>query len=139
MCIIRKAGKADRDAIDSIIEEMNLFQESVSVDNFWVGEKDGEVIAVAQLEDLGDEGIISCLGVKPSHRRKGIASKLLGRMIDGTDGDIYLFTVMPDFFEGVGFEEAAPTGSARDYRRNLNCAACEPEKCVCMKFNRGTP
>ena len=134
---IRKAKKTDRGAIDSILEEMDLFHGSISIDNFWVGEQDGDVIAIAQLEDLGDVGIISCVGVKPPHRRNGVASELIGKMLDGVNGDVYLFTLIPELFKRVGFKEATPPKVVSDYRVHFDCAGCKPEKCICMKWNRG--
>jgi N-acetylglutamate synthase-like GNAT family acetyltransferase len=132
MYSIRKAEKADRDAIDSILEEMDLFHGSISIDNFWMGENGGNVVAVAQLENLGGAEIISCVGVKPPHRRNGVASELICKMLDGADGDVYLFTLIPEFFERMGFERAIPPRAVSDYRSNFKCAGCEPERCVCM-------
>jgi len=132
MYTIRKAREADRGAIDSILQEMDLLHGSVLIDDFWVGEEGGDIVAVAQLEILGGAGMISSVGVRPSHRRRGFASELVLRMLEGVEGDAYLFTLIPEFFGRMGFEGVAPPEAVSGYRSNFNCAGCEPERCICM-------
>lgn len=133
MYTIGKARNCDGGEIDKILHEMDLFHGSISIGNFWVGKKGGKVVAIAQIEAVGDDFVISSVGVEPEHRRNGIASDLVSRMLGVVEGDVYLFTQIPELFARLGFEGTDPPKTVSEYRIHFDCAACKPGKCVCMK------
>ncbi len=132
MYTVRKAGREDGEAIRSILSEMELSHGSISIDDLWVGERGGEIVAVAQLQDVGGAQIVSSLGVRPPHRKRGVASALIGEMLGAAKEDVYLFTLIPGFFRRLGFTEADPPPKIAEYRTNFDCGACQSERCACM-------
>jgi N-acetylglutamate synthase-like GNAT family acetyltransferase len=128
---IREANKGDEEAIRAILDELDLAYSGMILRDYWVAEVRDEVVAVGRVEDVGDKLFLSSLGVRESHRNKGVATKLLEAMLLGDSRDLYAYTVIPEFFRKLGFVHAdLPDCLPR--RGQFECERCEPEKCVCM-------
>ena len=131
MLNIRPAAKKDEMAILGILKELDLFYPALALDGFWVAEKDGEVIATVQLTDLENFAFLGSLAVKKKEQGKGVAAALLNRVLGQRSKDIYLYTVIPDFFEKFGFEPTSPQPGLPSKDR-YECEYCHSDKCVTM-------
>jgi N-acetylglutamate synthase-like GNAT family acetyltransferase len=137
MLVVRKSNKDDRAAIDRLIDDLELSHNALSCDEFWVGELNGEVVAIAQITPVGASHVLSSVGVRADHRRRGLAGTLLDRMLERVEGEVYLFTLEPSIFATMGFEPASPPEGVERFRVHYECDACHAERCVCMKWNGG--
>ncbi|MFH1829302.1 MAG: GNAT family N-acetyltransferase [Pseudomonadota bacterium] len=132
MTLIRRAQKKDWDDITHLLKDMDLVHGSISIQNFWVALQGDKVAAVAQLEPWENYFFLSSVGVRTDCRGRGIATALINQMLSHVKHDIYLYTIIPEFFEKLGFENTDPP-DGNDYRRHFDCDECAPEKCACMK------
>jgi N-acetylglutamate synthase-like GNAT family acetyltransferase len=71
------------------------------------------------------------MGTAKDRQGRGIAVKLLQSLLKKGNKDVYLYTIIPDFFKKFGFG-SAPLCSNLPARKNFNCEQCYPENCVCM-------
>jgi N-acetylglutamate synthase-like GNAT family acetyltransferase len=128
---LRRAIGADEEGLRTLLEELSLVRPSLVVERFWVAEEGGAIVGAAHLEPVGDHLFVSSVGVRRAHERRGIATALLTRMFARSTRRIYLYTVIPAFFERLGFR-VAPVPRALPPRELFGCDACERTKCVCM-------
>jgi len=110
---------------------MDLYYPSQSLEYFWVAEKEDEIIGVARLEEYKNCYFLSSLGVLEAHRKKRIASSLLSEITKGLKKNVYLYTIIPEFFEKFGFEAATPLPGLPS-KEILECENCFPDRCTCM-------
>lgn len=133
---IRKAADGDWKAISRILDDLDLSHPSLVCENFWVAEADGAIIGVAHVEDRGACVYLSAVGVEEAFRGRGAASALLGKVNAGQAKDVYVYTLIPDFFMRLGFEfsEPHPDLPSRDiYDCELTCS---PDECRCMRLRK---
>ncbi len=138
MMIIRRAGASDREAVYRILKEQDLDYSRLTFDNFWVAEEAGTILGVARLEEFGNFFFLSSVGTAKDEQRKGVASGLLANILEGRGKDTYLYTVIPGFFQKLGFE-AAPILCGLPAREVFDCEDCRPPDCICMKRKAGSP
>ena len=131
MLLVRKAEIKDVAAIQALIRQLDLAYPSQTLDNFWVAEENEDVIGIADLKESADFYFLSSVGVEEKHQHKGIASTFLKELLKGLKKDIYLFTIIPDFFSQLGFKIVAQPANLPN-RELFNCSECEPGKCVTM-------
>ncbi|MFH1387019.1 MAG: GNAT family N-acetyltransferase [bacterium] len=135
---IRQATVQDKPQILELLKTLDLYYHDQPLNDFWVAEENGKIIGVVRLEEFPDFSFISSLGVLEVERKKGIASQLLKHLFELTKKDLYLYTIIPDFFKKFGFQipnSGLPTLPLKD---TLECSACSPGKCVTMvKFHNG--
>lgn len=98
--IIRDARPRDEAAISRILAYTTIEHRG---ERFVVAEDGGRVVGVIGLRDEG-ELVIESLAVHPSHRGRGIGSRLVQTAIED-HSDVVLCTPIPDFFKKHGFEE----------------------------------
>lgn len=133
--IIRKAHKTDSTEILDILHALDLHLPSTITDDFWVAEIEGKIVGTACITDYGENIYLSSVGVVPDHRGKGVAKAVLQNLFTAAKKDIYLYTLIPDFFKKFGFVTAqAPEDiTSKDV---LGCEDCIKENCVCMVRRR---
>jgi amino-acid N-acetyltransferase len=104
---IRKATEADIKDIKTILSFFFLDTDNVekNLPEFIVAENETKVLGCACL-DIGNSVELRSIAVLPSHRNKGVGSKLVDALLERakelTD-IIYLRTTSPVFFEKKGF------------------------------------
>lgn len=138
MLKIRQAQKKDAEEILKILKELDLYYPSLSIQNFWVAEDEGGITGVVRLEEFDDYFFLSSLGVKKDKQKKGIAAALLKHILKPVSKNVYLYTIVPDFFKKFGFEPADPPASL-PLKEIFGCEFCIPEKCKCMVRKRFKP
>ncbi|MFA4967854.1 MAG: GNAT family N-acetyltransferase [Candidatus Margulisiibacteriota bacterium] len=128
---IHAAQKKDHDAIIKIMAELELDYPSQSFDGFWIAENDSGIIGIAKLEDLGDLMFLSSVGVIKKEQHKGIAKGFLKHLLKSVKKDVYIYTTIPEFFEGLDFKRTA-SRSDLPSKTTFSCKECTPEICVTM-------
>jgi N-acetylglutamate synthase-like GNAT family acetyltransferase len=131
MVNIRPAEKKDRPAIMEIIKMLDLSYPGQKFDGFRVAEKDGEVAGIANLEEFGGFYFLSAVGVAEAEQHHQIASKLLDKILAGLKKEVYLYTVIPGFFQKFGFEAVEPPAFL-PVKQTFSCRECTPALCTCM-------
>ncbi len=131
MLTVRKAKDTDKDRVIEILKELDIYYSALKFRDFWVAEEDGEIIGCAQLEEYPDFFYLGSVGVTGSRAGKGTAKKLLDEILKGRTKDIYLYTIIPDFFRKFAFEitEPVPDLPSRD---RYECEDCHLDRCVAM-------
>ena len=128
---IRSAQEKDFDAIRTIIMELDLAYPSQSLDSFLVLEDKDRVIGIANLEEFDDFYFLSSVGVVENFQRRGLASSFIKDLLKSLKKDVYLYTVIPGFFEKLGFKAIAPR-SDLPAKTTFSCKECTPDNCITM-------
>jgi len=136
--IIRPAVPADREAVYRILKEQDLDYSRLTFDNFWVAEESGTVVGVARLEEFVNFLFLSSVGTAGDRQGKGVATNLLDHILKERRKDTYLYTLIPGFFQRLGFE-VAPILCGLPAREVFDCEDCRPPDCICMKRKAGSP
>lgn len=106
---IRKATQADLKDIKTLLSFYYLDTEKVekNLPEFIVAVLDKKTMGCACL-DVGDVVELRSIAVLPSHRNKGIGSRLVDAILSRATGltdRVYLRTTSPAFFEKKGFRK----------------------------------
>jgi len=133
---IRGAQKKDFDAIRTIIMELDLAYPSQSLDSFLVLEDKDRIIGIANLEEFDGFYFLSSVGVVEGFQRRGLASSFIRDLLKGLKKDVYLYTVIPGFFERLGFTAVARR-SDLPLKMTFSCKECTPDTCVTMVKHYG--
>ena len=135
MMKIRPAKKEDSAQITEILRRLDLYHPSRIPDDFWVADENGTVVGVSCLTDYGNFLFLSSVGVVEGRREKGIARAILEKILSRAEKDIYLYTIMPEFFRKFGFE-ITDAPKKIPSRNSLGCDSCHTAKCVCMRLSK---
>ncbi len=132
---IRKAQQKDWTPILSLAARLSLDYQGMEADDFWVATEGEKIIGICGLRQHGDCQELCSLGVKESFQRKGVGSRLVKRLLQETKGDIYLATIIPQFFTQLGFKKAEAIPSSMVKKAEW-CAGCRRELCTVMLRKR---
>jgi N-acetylglutamate synthase-like GNAT family acetyltransferase len=134
MLIIRPAASNDQAAITRILNEADLRYPSEAYDNFWLAEKAGQVVGVVRLEERPEFIFLTSLGVAQAALRQGVASALMTFAVNRSKKPIYLYTVIPAFFQKFGFVIVPqnPSSVSLPSKSPYGCDECFPNQCVTM-------
>ncbi|MFA6549179.1 MAG: GNAT family N-acetyltransferase [Candidatus Margulisiibacteriota bacterium] len=131
MLIIRPAAKKDWATIKKILQELDLYYAALTFDAFFVAENENGIIGTAQFRNFNGFNFLSSLAVVPNEQKKGIASAFIKEFISSSALPIYLYTILPAFFEKFGFKITQPI-PALPSKDLYECEDCHLDKCVCM-------
>jgi N-acetylglutamate synthase-like GNAT family acetyltransferase len=131
MLISRKARPSDVGAIGSICDALDFDDLSESLAGVYVLEGESGLLGLLRIGRYGDVCYLSEVGIIPNRRHEGLGSRLLDDVLKGIDWYVYLYTVIPDYFDRFGFEVVAPPTSIPT-RAEIDCEGCEISKCRCM-------
>ncbi len=129
--LIRKAAPADWEHVIRIARECGVDYPGLEKDEFLVAERDGQAVGVVGLRRHPGCLELVALGVAAASRGAGIGGKLVSELLGGLREDVYLATVIPGYFERLGFVRPAevPASMAKDPDW---CAGCRRELCTVM-------
>lgn len=158
---IRNAGFADVEGIYALIKSYpdELLPRSVSdivqnIDRFLVGERSGELVAVASWQILPEIGRalhpaveIKSVAVRSDLRGRGLGRQLVSAVIERIrvfkPAQIIVLTFTPEFFARLGFVRVAKeTLMHKLYMGCINCAKYDspftcPEVAMCLTLDAG--
>jgi N-acetylglutamate synthase-like GNAT family acetyltransferase len=130
--LIRKAEQRDHPAILKILKDLDLYYPTLEMKGFWVAEGAGVILGVVQLEEHPDFIYLGSLAVKSEYQGQGIAKRLLNDTLSKLTKNIYLYTIIPEFFAKLGFKVAGRQPAGLPSKERYQCEFCHAEKCVCM-------
>ncbi|MFH1542770.1 MAG: GNAT family N-acetyltransferase [bacterium] len=133
MAIIRKATETDQEAVIKLLKNqtLDLYYNRLQYKDFWVAELDGKIVGCVQLEDFGEFLFLGSLGVHPDYHHQGIAKQLMTTILGQAKKDVYLYTIIPKFFQKFGFQTTKQAEKIPP-RSRFECDRCEQKKCVIM-------
>jgi N-acetylglutamate synthase-like GNAT family acetyltransferase len=133
--IIRKALAGEGARVAALAASLGLEYSGIEADPAWVAEEEGLILGSVSLMTHPDSLELVALGVEPARRGRGLGRRLVRALLDETDGDIFLATVIPEFFAGCGFvrADAVPAGMAKDA---VWCEGCDKSLCAVMVRRR---
>ena len=114
-----------------LLKDLDLFYPTLSPEGFWVAEKGGRIIGAVQLEEQDEFFFLGSLAVAQTEQKKGAGRALLKNALRSCRKNIYLYTIIPEFFEKFGFKIAPPIPGLPSKDR-YECEYCRPDKCVTM-------
>lgn len=128
---VRKAVPQDWDEIFRIARESGLDYPGMEADDFLVAERDGRVAGIVGLKRHPECLELCALGVDVTYRGSGIGRQLVAGLLAGVREDVYLATVIPGYFERLGFlrSAAVPPSMIKDPEW---CAGCRRDLCTVM-------
>ncbi len=129
--LIRKAAPQDREEIVRIARECDVDYPGMEKDDFLVAVDEDRIMGIVGLKRHPDCLELCGLGVDGRNRGRGIGRRLVLKLLAGIRGEVYLGTIIPGFFEGLGFERVAspPRSMLKDPEW---CAGCRPDLCTVM-------
>jgi len=130
--LIRRACERDFPAIGELMADLDLAYATMDLSCFWVAEKDGEVVSAAELKDMRDCSLLSCVGVREDLQGSGIGKAVVAEVVRHARHAVYLYTLVPDFFRKAGFVDAASTPAGLPPRSSYGCEECDPRLCRCL-------
>ncbi|GAB85160.1 amino-acid N-acetyltransferase [Gordonia rubripertincta] len=125
--VVRRARTSDVPRIKELIDkyagrillEKNLVTLYESVQEFWVGELDGQVVGCGALHVLwADLGEVRTVAVDPTFSGRGIGHKIVGRLMEIARelelSRVFVLTFETSFFARHGFSEIQGTPVTRE-------------------------
>ena len=113
------------------MQEVDIYYSALTPDAFFVAENESGIVGTAQFRTFEKFTFLSSLAVQPEMQGKGIASALIEEFISASPRPIYLYTLLPAFFQKFGFKitKLIPGLPSKDL---YECEGCQPDKCACM-------
>lgn len=128
---IRPAKDNDNPALKQLLLKLDLYYSTLEMKDFWVAEDQGKIVGAVQLQEHDNFIFLGSLGVLPDQQKHGLAKALLNKVLPGCKKDIYLYTIIPDFFKKFGFSVTSPLPNLPT-KANYECEACHSDQCVTM-------
>jgi len=128
---VRKAVPQDWDEIFRIARESGLDYPGMEKDDFRVAEENGRVVGIVGLKRHPECLELCALGVDVARQGQGTGRQLVFELLTGVGEDVYLATVIPGYFERLGFERSAVVPPSM-VKNPEWCAGCRRELCTVM-------
>jgi N-acetylglutamate synthase-like GNAT family acetyltransferase len=126
--LIRKARAADFPQIRSLAAIFNLDYADMEEDDFWVAAQGRKIVGMCGLKKHPDCLELCSLGVADRYRNKGLGRNLVSTLLEASAGDVYLTTIIPDYFEKLGFQRADRIPPSM-LKPEEWCAGCSRDRC----------
>jgi len=104
--IYRPANASDQSAIRGLVRMTRINPLGIKWPAFLVAEVNGMVVGIGQIKRHNDGSReLASIAVHPAHRRQGIASEIIRRLLEDEDGILFLtcLTPMEGFYKPFGF------------------------------------
>ena len=128
---IRKARGEDLFRVRELAEGLGLDYPDMEDDVFWVAEHNGRIVGVCGLKRHPDCLELCALGVDEGVRRRGMGRELARALLLEVNGDIFLATVIPEFFEREGFSRTSEFPPSMTKGGDW-CEGCDRDHCTVM-------
>ena len=134
--IIRRAEGTERADVRRLAAKYDLDYEGMDKDDFWVAVEGAEVVGICGLTKHLDCLELRSLAVDDRFRKQGMGGRLVAALFQEARRDVYLTTVIPDYFARLGFEtvEAAPMSMIKPLSW---CEGCRRDLCRIMVKRKG--
>ena len=128
---LRNARKAESPQILNLAKKLELDYSGMDADDFLVAEDSRKIVGICGLKKHEDCLELCSLGVDESYRKRGLGKKLVVGVLKKARGEVYLATVIPDFFRKFGFEKS-PQIPLSMVKKSDWCLGCKKELCTIM-------
>ena len=132
---IRKSRKADLPQIISLAKKYELDYTGMVSDDFWVAAEGPKILGIVGLKEHPDCVELCALGVDEARRKRGLGRELVLALLKKAKGDIYLATIIPFFFEKLGFHQASLIPASM-VKKSDWCKGCRKDLCTVMIKSR---
>ncbi len=132
---IRKAKKADLPQIIHLAKKYDLDYAGMESDSFWVAAEGPKILGIVGLKRHTDCEELCALGVEEKSRGAGLGKRLVSAFMKAAPGDVYLATVIPLFFEKLGFRKVAEIPASM-VKKSDWCRDCRRDLCTVMVKSR---
>jgi N-acetylglutamate synthase-like GNAT family acetyltransferase len=130
---VRRAEPGDSDDIVDLARRLELDRAGMDEDVFWVAEGSGEIVGIVALRDHPDCRELCSLGVDPAFRERGVGRALVEALMAEAPGDVHLATIIPEYFQALGFVRAPVVpDSFVEKRKTPWCEGCRQDLCAVM-------
>ena len=129
---LRKACASDMPTIYNIALKYDLESDDMKADEFLVAEENNNIIGIGRLKIHPDAIELGTIGVVEEYRNKGIATKIINALLKKTNSDVYLTTLIPEFFEQFGFRKLGASPPDAMIRTKEWCEGCKKQGCILM-------
>ena len=128
---VRKARKRDFPQIVGLAKSHNLDYAGMEADDFWVVAEGGQIRGICGLKEHPECRELCALGVEEEWRDRGWGGQLVRAVLREVPGDLFLATIIPDYFARFGFEKT-DTFPDSMVKKAEWCAGCTPGLCTVM-------
>jgi N-acetylglutamate synthase-like GNAT family acetyltransferase len=121
----------DWPGIRDLTASFNLDYDGMEEDRFWIA-REGELVAgTVGLKRHSDCLELVSLSVDPAFRARGLGRLLVEALMSAASGDVYLATVIPNYFRQCGFapSDRVPAGMVKPPGW---CDGCPKDLCTVM-------
>lgn len=132
MITIRRATGEDEKGILELLALLDLMSKFQPLDSFWIALDAEKIVGAVRIGEAEDHAFLSHLGVLDEYRNQDVAKRLIGEATKDISKPVYLYTIIPDYFEKLGFVKTQEPENFT-YKRWFRCENCNPKACVCMK------
>jgi len=132
---IRKAAKTDFSQVRRLAARFDLDYADMEADNFWVAAQGPGIVGICGLTQHPDCLELRSLAVSDRFRDRGVGRELVAALFEQTGGDIFLTTVIPDYFSKLGFEPATAVPASMVKPEDW-CVGCRRDLCRVMVKRR---
>lgn len=131
MATYRWAQAADAEGVGRLLESLELMRPATATERFVVAHEGERLVGMAHVERAGEALFVSSVGVDEAFQGRGIGAGLMRHIHSSHEREIYLYTIIPQFFTRLGFTAVEPPAFLPE-RKIFGCDACLPRSCVCM-------
>lgn len=130
---IRRAEQRHEDDVFNLARRLELDHDGMDEDIFWVAEESERIVGIVALREHPDCLELCSLGVDPAFRKRGVGRALVEALMAEASGDVHLATIIPEYFQALGFSRTPFVPSAFVEKRNTPwCDDCRPDLCAVM-------
>lgn len=130
----RNAKKADYPQILNLAKKLELDYSGMEADDFLAAEDNRKIVGICALKKHKDCLELCSLGVDENYRKRGLGKKLVLGVIKKAKSEVYLATIIPEFFEKFGFEKSTQIPLSM-VKKSDWCQECKKELCTIMVKN----
>lgn len=132
---IRKAVKTDFARVRRLAARFDLDYADMEADNFWVAAQGLRIVGICGLTKHPDCLELRSLAVADRFRKRGVGHKLVLALSEQASGDIFLTTIIPDYFAKLGFEPVTAVPASMVKPEDW-CGDCRRDLCRVMVKRR---
>ncbi len=132
---IRKAKDADLPQVLRLARRCDLDYAGMESDSFWVAADGPAVVGIVGLKEHPDCLELCALGVEEKSRGTGLGKQLVSALMKNAPGEVFLATIIPLFFEKLGFRRVAEIPASM-VKKSDWCRDCRRDLCTVMVKGR---
>lgn len=142
---IRKAQPKDLEAIQELLSSLDLPYRDLTpahLEHFFIAQTRNDLVGVVGLEPYHTTALVRSLGVRRTHRDRGIGAQLTERIEEyarrcGVE-DLYLLTTTAaDYFDRRGYEMVRRDALPKAIQETDEATRLCPSSATCMRKNLG--